>query len=242
MAEPTTRGLIDSDIGPLRRFTGVLDSMPTEVRTYGEGADAKDSNRITLNFRDIEVIEAVEPYHFPTFSPQMTLSNRKKSRWGVFGMSLNDILDQQYTKEQLDPTSPTYVKPSDRMDIKDCINKKLGLVVADGEEGRPQPPMLYDGRAQVDAPTPAWTAYSVEGVGVAGGQGVTPLDKAMQLLDGKTRAEFNKEALADPMIRNDATLLQAISAPPAAASSFITTMTDSGQFTKDEQDIFHKVS
>jgi len=30
----TTRGLIDAELGPLRRFTGILDSMPTEDRFY----------------------------------------------------------------------------------------------------------------------------------------------------------------------------------------------------------------
>ena len=238
---PTTRNLIDADIGPLRKFTGILDSMPREPVTYGQGESARRSERVTLCFRDIEVIETIEPYNLPTFTFSMSLSNRKKSRWGVFGVSLNAVLDQQYTPEQLDPVNPNYVKPSARMDIKDCINKRLGLVVADGEEGRPQPPILYDGRADEDKPTPAWTVYMVEGVGVIGMQGVTPIEKAMQILDGKTQAEFNSAALADPVIQGDAQLLQAITMPVSAANSFTTVMLTTGQFTKDDQDIFHRV-
>lgn len=237
----TTRNLIDADVGPLRRFTGVLDSMPTEERTYGEGESARATTRISLNYKEIEVLEALEPYHFPIFTISIGQSNRKKSRWGVFGTSLNEILDQQYTAEQLDPASPNYIKPSDRMDINDCLGKRMGLVLADGAEGRPAPPLLYDGRAEEDRLTPAWTTYMIEGLGVTGGQGKTPLDAAMEKLDGKTLADFNQAALADPLIRGDATLLQSISLPVSAPNSFANTMIASGQFTKDDQEIYHKV-
>ena len=39
----TTRGLIDAELGPLRRYTGILDSMPDEKVTYGEGESARAS-------------------------------------------------------------------------------------------------------------------------------------------------------------------------------------------------------
>lgn len=238
----TTRNLIDTDIGPLRRLTGVLDSMPTEPRTYGEGESAKTSTRVTLNLREIEVVEAIEPYHFPTFTFGMSLSNRKKSRWGVFGISLNDILDQQYTPEQLDPTNSAFVKASDRDDINSCIGKRIGLVVADGEDGRPAQVNLYDGRAQADMPTTVWMVYSVEGIGVAGGQGITPFEKAMQLLDGKTLSAFNKLALEDQLVRGDTALLQGISLPVSAKNSFANAMITAGQFTKDDQEVYHRVA
>ena len=237
----TTRNLIDSDVGPLRRFTGILDSMPTEEQSYGEGESARKSTRVSLNNKDIEVIEAVEPYQFPIYTMSMSLSNRKKSMWGVLGQSLNAILDQQYTAEQLDPTNPAYIKPSERADITGGIGKRVGYVMADGEEGRPAPPMLWDGRAEKDVPRPCWTVYSIEGVGVAGGQGKSPMDKAMELLDGKTLADFNAAALADPQVRGDATLLQAISKPVSAPDSFANTMVTAGKFSKDEQEVYHLV-
>lgn len=247
--ELTTRGLIDTDLGPLRRFTGILDSMPTEKRTYGEGEAARESIRIRMNFRDIDVKEAVEPYHFPTYTIVTTQSNRKKSRWGVISegtpkdrsIGFNNVADQQYTAEQLDPSNANYIKPADRMDIGSCIGKRLGMVLTDRIDGRPEPMDLWDGRAEEDRPTPAWTVYEIEGVGVAGGQGVSAMDLAMSLLDGKTLAEFNVAALANPVIRNDTSLLQAISLPPTASGSFANTMLKAGKFTQDEQSVFHKV-
>lgn len=247
---PSSRGLIDFDIGPLRRFTGIIDSMPKEQQTFGEGTSAaRTSMRITVNAGSIEVIEATEPYHFPIFSFQTTESNRKKSRYGVLAESFNAVADSQYTPEQLDPNNPAYIKEKDRMSWKDVIGKtRVGFVVADGEDGRPIPPMLFDGRS-VDAthpkgqdiPTPTWMVYSIEGVGVAGGQGVNPAELAESLLDGKTLPQFNKDALSNDIIKGNTALLQSIALPPTAAGNFANTLVKAGKFSRDEKGVFHKV-
>jgi len=250
-AIPSSRGLIDFDVGPLRRFTSILDGMPKEAQTYGEGANARTSQRITFNHKDIEVLEAIEPYHFPTFTFQITESNRKKSRYGVLSESFNVIADSQYTPEQLDPSNPAFVKDSDRMSWKDVLGKvKLGWVLADGEDGRPEPPMLFDGRATdaanpkgQDVPTPAWTIYSIEGVGVAGGQGINPNELAKALLDGKTLAQFNKDAMANDIIKANAALLTSIALPPTVPGNFANALVTTGEFTLDpETKIYHKAA
>jgi len=240
---PSSRGLIDFDVGPLRRFTGIIDSMPKEPQTFGEGTAARHSMRVTINVGSVEVVETIEPYHFPTFSPQITESNRKKSRWGVLSESFNSIADTQYTPEQLDPSSPAFIKDKDRMSWSDVIGKTtVGFVLADGEDGRPEPPMLFDGRANEDRPTPAWMIYFIEGVGVAGGQGVNPAELAYALLDGKTLAQFNKDALANDIIKADTALLQSIALPPTAVGNFANALVKAGTFTKDEKGVFHKVA
>lgn len=234
----TTRNLVAEDIGPLRRLTGILDSMPTEAKTYGEGAKAKPRTQVVLNLKQIEAIEAVEPYNFPTWSsPPFLISNRDKSKWGVLGNSFNDLVDPiLYSKDQLTPGNPSYVRPKDRMDIESCIGKRIGLVMCDGEEGRPLLVDLFDGRANEgkggDTPTATWMFYSVEGVGVAGSKQMSAVDLAMALLDGKTLSEFNQKALADPIIRNSE-VLAAISLPESAPTSFANTMVTSGKFIVD---------
>ena len=114
----STRNLVDTGLGPLRRVTGILDSMPREPQTYEGGRTA---NRININLKDIEVIEAVEPYHFPIYTIQVNESNRKKSRWGAIAESFNSAVDAQYSPAQIDPSSPEYVAPKDRPDIGDYI-------------------------------------------------------------------------------------------------------------------------
>ncbi|MCK4414929.1 MAG: hypothetical protein KAY32_15450 [Candidatus Eisenbacteria sp.] len=248
--EPSTRGLVEGDLGPLRRFTGILDSMPKEPQTYGEGEAARTTQRVKLNCKDIDVKEAVEPYHFPIYTITISESNKKKSRWGVLSegtpedrsIGFNNVADQKLTPEQHDPSNANYVKPADRLEIKHCIGKRLGFVMTDGEDGRPKATDLYDGRIDADRPTPAWTVYEIEGVGVAGGQGTSAMEVAMSKLDGKTLADFNTAALADPVIRNDTALLAAIGMPPTAPNSFANTMVSTGKFTKDEASgVFSKV-
>jgi len=242
----TSRNLVDSDIGPLRRLTGILDSMPTENKPEDKTRGYKASIQVVLNLKDIEVLEAVEPYHFPIFTTRpFTLSNRKKSMWGVLADSFNQIADMQYTKEQLDPTNPNYIKPGARTDISETVGKRVGLVVADGEDGRPKPPELFDSRANKgkggDTPRPTWMFYMIEGIGQVGVQGVTPLEKAMQLLDGHTLAEFNALAMAEQLVRGDVQLLQSIGMPPSAKASFSSTMLASKQFTRDTNEVFHRI-
>lgn len=249
----TTRGLIETDLGPLRRFTGVLDSITDLVRTFGEGDNARESLSKQFNCKDIEIKEAVEPYHYPIYTVTIPLSNRKKSRWGVMSegvpedrtVGFNNVADLQYSAEQLDPDNPNFVKPVDRLDIEACIGKRIGWVLTDGQDGRPKPADLYDGRANGgqggDVPTPAWVVYELEGVGTAGaGAGTSALDLAVALLDGKTLADFNKAALDNSAIRADVSLLQSIGMPPSAPNSFANTMTSTGKFTVDEQGVYHK--
>lgn len=250
---PSARGLVDSDLGPLRRFTGVLDSFPAEPQVWDEGTpNERTSMKRSYNFKDLEVVEATEPYQFPIYTIAVTESNRKKSKYGILSTSLIDILDQTLTKAQKDPNSPAYIPPKNRMDWKDCIGKRMGLVLADSSSenptGRPLMHSLFDGRAKdeghpkgQDMPTPAWEVYMIEGIGTRGEGNTSPLEKAMELLDGKTVAEFNQAALASDAVRSDVSLLQSIGMPVSAKNSFTNTMVASGQFTKDTKGVFHRV-
>jgi len=245
----SVRNLIESDLGtPLRKFTGILDSKPTEDKQYGDatkGEKVRTSTQVHFNFKDVEPIETVEPYNFPTVTITLGLSNRTKSKYGVFGKSVADILDMQYSKEQLTPGSPTYIKPDARADIDSCIGKRMGLVMADNVDGRPVAPKLFDGRANDgkggDVDTPCWMCYQIEGVGVAGNAGVSPNDQAYKLLDGRTAQQFKDSAVTDPIIRTDPGLLAMISMPVSAPTAFVNIAVKSGSFTTDTAGVYHRV-
>jgi|TARA_Y100000310_G_scaffold345865_1_gene471882 hypothetical protein len=212
--------------------------MPVELKTYeNEGQAPRTSKQISLNVRDIEVLESIEPYHFPIYTIQINQSDRKKSKWGVLGESFNIAVDSALTPNQLNPSSSTYIKPQDRMDIPAAIGKKVGFVVADGIDGRPQPPTLYNGRE--DAPTAAWMIYLVDGASATGNSSAK--DDAIAMLDGKILSDFNSAAMANARIRSDVELLQAISKPLSAEDSFANILVATGQFTKDENGVYRKV-
>lgn len=246
----SVRNLIDADLStPLRRFTGILDSKPTEDKSYGDaskGEKVRVTTQVHLNFKDVEPIETVEPYAFPTFTATLGISNRKKSKYGIFGDSVATILDMQYSKEQLTPGSPSYIKPIDRADIDSCIGKRMGMVMADGVDGRPAAPKLFDGRANEgkggDVDTPTWMCYSIEGIGVAGGSGVSPNEQAYKLLDGRTSQQFKQAAVTDPIIRSDAGLLAMISMPDSAPTNFVAVAVKAGTFTAGTDGVYHRVA
>lgn len=201
------RGLTDGGDIPVTKFKGTLAEIVPDTNQYGTYA--------SLNFQIIDVLASDSPYELPIAPIRIKVSNRKKSKWGIFSQSLARFL------------------PDDE-DVKDCIGKEMVLEKTDGH-------MLYSRDANEgaggDIPMKAWEVVEFEG-GVAEGEGSggTAKDKAMELLDGATISEFNKAALADSKIRKDADLVKAIT-----NRSFITGMLEAGIFSKDVNDVYHKL-
>ena len=211
------RNLQDGFVGtPLRRFYGKLESYASEPATGYEGT------RINLNFLDIEVIQSTEPYNFPTAVINIGVSNKKKSKWGYFGASMAELVP-------------------DEEDLENQVGRKIGLVFCDGQEGRPEPKPIWNSNADRvefpngEVPTPVWIVFEVEGV-VAGAATTSSAEQAKKLLDGKTITEFNKAAYSDPLIRKDTELQRSIT-----DKSFVKAMLAAGEFTKDSNDLYHRV-
>jgi len=172
--------------------------------------DRKFGTFIVLNFKDLSDVEAVEPYNFPIAQIAIKYSNKKNSAWGVFGDSLALLL------------------PDDE-DIKDTVGKRYGMEMEIGH--------IYgqdkEGKDMLGNP---WKVFELEGA-VAGEKKVTAKDEALRLLIGRTRAEFNKEAYADPIIRKDTALQRAIT-----DKSFVNSLLQLGTVEEDENGIFRKVA
>jgi len=163
---------------------------------------------VILNFIDLEVLRSAEPYNFPIASLSIKLSNRKRSGWGIFGDTLAALL------------------PEDQ-DIKDCVNRMMHLEM---EEGHVYGQDRTTGEDMVGNP---WHVLDIEG-GAAPGVALTSAkDRATELLIGKTRAEFNKAAYADPIIRKDTALQRAIT-----DKSFINSLLQLGTVMEDENGVF----
>lgn len=192
---------------PLRKFYGVLKEYYPDEQ-FGK-------TRVIFNSIDVEVLEVAEGevYNFPTATISIPLSNAKNSGWGIFQESLAALL------------------PDDQ-DLKDCIGKRLGWEMEVGHTYR-EADEKKSQEAFIGNP---WRVFEVEGV-VAGAASTTAMDVAKGLLDGKTRAQFNKAAYADPIIRKDTEFQRAIT-----DKSFITAVVQQGEFTEDEDGVFHRVA
>ena len=196
----SVRNLTDSTFGtPLREFKGKLENYYPEEQKYG--------TMVQLNFKDVEVINSVEPYNFPTAIISIKLSSKKRSGWGILGDSLAKLLG-----------------PDE--DIKDTLQKEWHMKMREG--------YIYgqDKNTGEDMVGNPWECIELEGA-----TGATTLqsaaDRARELIPGKTRAEFNKAAYADPIIRKDSTLQRAIT-----NKSFIAGLLTTGAIVEDENGVF----
>jgi len=222
MTEPdlvSVRGLVDSDFeSPLRKFTGVFDSYEKVPASGYEGW------RVNLNFKDLDNVATApgQVYNFPTAVLNLSLSNKHKSIFGYFGDSIGELI------------------PPDE-DIKEQCGKTMTLVFCDGVDGRPKPKPIWSKNADTAeypnkmVPTPVWIVESVEGVtaGAAVESGVSATDWAEENLIGKTRAQFNKWAFADPKVRKDTGLQRSIT-----DKSFINSLVQLKRVVEDEDGVF----
>ena len=202
------RGLLDNDFKqtPLREFKGVLDS-------YG----VEEKKPCALNFRDMEVIDSLEPYPFPTGVIEIWPSAKIKSQWGIFGVSLGAIIPEGH-------------------DLKDCINSTFHMKMTPGHL---LPRKVKDEATGVeewkDVPKECWEVISLDGVNVDGA-GASPQEVAMGILDGNTLMSFNLDALQNDVVRSDPALLSAI-----INKEFAATAVAKCQFTLDPGGVYHKV-
>jgi len=166
------------------------------------------STVVVLNFKGLEVIRSTEPYILPIAQISIKESKKKKSSWGIFGESLAAFLAEEE-------------------DLKDCVGRRMGMEMEEGHI------FGKDRDTKEDLIGNPWRVYYVAGA-KAGIAGVQPaVARARELLIGKTRAEFNKAAYADPLIKNDVALQRAIT-----DRSFITSLLQIGQVIEDANGVF----
>ncbi len=202
----SVRKLVDSDYGTPLRH------FKGVLKEYAP-EDKTFGTFVNFNFTDVEVIHSVEPYNFPIATISIKLSNKKKSGFGIFGDSLAVLL------------------PDDQ-DLKDCVGKVMTLKM---EEGHVYGKDRNTGEDMVGNP---WSVIELEGA-AAPAEGValqSAADRAKELLIGKTRADFNKAAYADPIIRKDTGLQRSIT-----DKSFINSLVQLGKVHEDENGVFKKV-
>lgn len=164
--------------------------------------------RVILQFTDVDVIDSTEPYQFPTAEIRINHSTKKGSMWGIFSESLLKLID-------------------DDKDLKDCKGMVLEMKLT------PDHHFGENKDTGEEIVRSAWEVLSVEGKKGSTSK-VNASDRALQLLNGKTLAQFHQIAFADPAIKGDTALQEAI-----LDETFVTAMLAAGKLTKDKNEIYH---
>lgn len=198
---------------------GLQEAFGTPIKKFKgtlESYGVEPDKPAKLNFTDIEIIHSTEPYPYPTCVIEIWPNNKVKSTWGVFGTSLAQLIQPE-------------------QDLRDQVGKRFGMEFTSGHMMSRK---NKESGEWEEKDIPAWEVFELNGV-TAGEPGAAPIsafDRAVSLLQGKAIGDFNKAAMADELVRNDADLLAAI-----VGKTFASGLVDTGVFTKDTDDVFHKV-
>ena len=199
------RGLTDGfEDTPLREFLGTLDGYPSLQR----------NNRtiVSMNFTDVEIIESTSPYPFPVASIEFALSNRKKSAWGIWSESVNELI------------------PEDA-DMPYLVGKRLHLKRTPGH-------MLWSQRDGKEVERNCWELQAILGEGEGVATGLNAAEIALEMLKGKTEQEFNQAIFQSQEFRastDSATVQQNI-----ISKTFIPAVLASGVVVKDADGRFQR--
>ncbi|KKL95770.1 hypothetical protein LCGC14_1851250 [marine sediment metagenome] len=202
------RRLTDGEFGtPIRDVEGILENYFPEAGKYG--------TYVQFQLAKIDVKETTEPYNFPTCQLSIKLSNRNKSKWGILSASINKLI-------------------SDDEDISSLTGKRIRMKIT---KGHLLPAKNAETGEFADLAQEAWEVIEVEGKTADMTAGTSNAsEKAAEILNGKSKSEFNKAAYANSVVRADRDFQRSIT-----DGSFLTAKLATGEFTKDENDIYHKV-
>ena len=211
LAQLKTRGFEDGfPQSPLKEFTGRL------VSIGGQMIERFTPPRLEVlyNFEEVEVIESTEPYTDPIAQVSILHSSRKQSAMGVFGMSVDTVINAGLD----DDADPLDVKGQDYLVDKVLHMKKTGghmmwdgktkteqarecweLIEILGEEAPAPAPAKPVTRPLPKAPAPVQS----KGKAVAGADDITT---AIDLLDGKTEQQFYQDFFNNASLKKNEAL------------------------------------
>ena len=162
---------------PLRKFRAHFDGYEVQQR---KGQFAKEGQQdVLLNFSKLTVLESDPAYPYSVAQLALKFSDSLNSGWCLFEDSIAAVLG----------------KSVDNVSIDDIVGMDVTMQREDNH-------FFFTDTAGKESKGTVWRVTE------AGGQvaGVDPMEKALQLLEGKTRGEFIGEALADPIVQSDRTL------------------------------------
>ena len=246
------QNLSDSSGTPLMEFRGLL------VDYTVKPPDKLNRTFVDFMFQDLEpdTIVSKVPYPFPTAIISIKYTTKKSSAWGILGTSMQAILGADADVEDLKGKMQTWKKTPGHEFGKDKEGKPIivdlfeiaeidGMVpdedVSGTEVVEPEPVPVPAPVATKPAPKAATVKPPVAKAPTAkvapkkNGAKLTAKEAAINLMDGKTPAQFFQAAFVDEVVKSDSGVLSEI-----ASGTFVNTAISQGLVTKGPDDIFHK--
>ncbi len=213
----STRGLSSGGLGTvLRKFKATLVDYIPEEKEVANSSPPRKSVSVKFQFKDLEVIAATEPYALPIVEFTIPFSKNLASRWGIFATSVNGI-----------------IPPNE--DIKDQKGKVFVMEATPHHKMRVK---QQDG-SWADQEIDAWEVVSIDGRVKGSAANIkmkSPQEILEDLLDGKTKADFNSAAYALDAVKNSPDLQRSIT-----DSSLLNALVTTGKFTLDQNKVYHRV-
>ena len=234
-----TRGFEDGfPQSPLMEFKGRL------VSIGGNMVDRFTPARLEVlyNFEELEVIESKEPYTDPITQLSILHSNRKQSAMGVFGLSVDTIINAGLAPD----ADPLEVKGQDYLVGKVLHMKKTGghlmwdgktkteqprecweLIGVDDEQAIPASVQVKATSALPKAPAPQQSKNRSVG-------GADDIQTAIGMLNGKTEQQFYQEFFNNQALKNNEALRTKL-----LGRKFIPELLAAGMITKGTDGVYH---
>ena len=228
MVQETFKPSMDRPTGgdtPLREFIGILEEYKAEEH---QGNDGSKYTTVNFNFKELEVLDAVEPYPFPIAVIRIGYKPPKASRggtkWDVLAGSLRKLAPKNPDPDLLVGKKQQWkmVESPLRGIIKDEAGQEM--VNANGD------------KVWGEVPTLCWAIVSVDGLG-----SVEQKDKdfnvfLVDLADGKTEPQFYSAALTNSEVTARPNIVEAIT-----DRKLLATLIEMGKLERDAEGILHKV-
>ena len=208
---------------------------------------------VAYNFADVEVFVSTEPYPFPVAQIAVMHNSRVQSQMGYLGASMDKILNaglnenapQSQAKNQdalINVVQEWMITPGHMMPAKGDDGKWTEMpqdcwevVWVEGMGGTPYSgaPATPAAPTPAGAPAPAPTAATP----AAAPATTTPLQRAIDLIDGKTQQQWNNVVFQDAQVKADTALVNSI-----ITGTFLAPLVESGVLTMDADGVYHKAA
>jgi len=223
--KPTWGGLKSGEFRtPLKEFVG-------DLKGWEVGSDTFGNVVIQLHFERLQVIRSDTPYPYPEETLAIKYSDRLNSAWGKAGTYFAEVLGMGMDNLDIDYLKGRRWHMLRHDDIQFGKNKTtgeplLGIVWQAVK-------LVQPGEVVVGATGPAPAIATSVVAAPVPQTAQTAEQRALELLNGRNLADFFQVALADPLVRTDANLINQI-----INRQFVEAKRASGQIAERDDGVF----